>query len=127
MSMIGIRKHLIRTSLILRSGGLFLTPTRSLTCSIIRSLVIVTIRGPGPGMVSPSSDRQSPCRVVRKAVVLLFQARDGEAQGGVDRQRVRWPDAKFEVTIVMSFKWQAAASSKFPLHALVSGKPYPYM
>ena len=43
MSMIGIRKHLIRTSLILRSGGLFLTPTRSITCSIIRSLVIVTI------------------------------------------------------------------------------------
>ena len=44
MSMIGIRKHLIRTSLILRSGGFFLTPTRSLTCSIIRSLVIVTIK-----------------------------------------------------------------------------------
>ena len=44
MSMIGIRKHLIRTSLILRSGGLFLTPTRSLTCSIIRSLVIVTMK-----------------------------------------------------------------------------------
>ena len=44
MSMIGISQHLIRTSLIPRSGGLFLTPTRSLTCSIIRSLVIVTMK-----------------------------------------------------------------------------------
>ena len=45
MSMIGISLHLIGRSLISRSGGLFLTPTRSLTCSIIRSLVIVTING----------------------------------------------------------------------------------
>ena len=43
MSMICISQHLIRTSLILRSGGHFLTPTGSITCSIIRSLVIVTI------------------------------------------------------------------------------------
>jgi len=45
MSMIGISQHLIRTSLIPRSGGLFLTPTRSLTCSIIRSLFIVKAQG----------------------------------------------------------------------------------
>ena len=44
MSIIGISKHLIRTSLILRNGGLFLTPSRSLTCSIIRSLLMVTIK-----------------------------------------------------------------------------------
>ena len=43
-SMIGIRKHLIRRSLISRSVGLFPTPTRTLACSIIRSLVIATMK-----------------------------------------------------------------------------------
>jgi len=43
-SMIGIRKHLIRRSLISRSVGLFPTPTRTLAGSIIRSLVIATMK-----------------------------------------------------------------------------------
>ena len=89
MSMIGTRNHLIRTSLILRSGGLFLTPTRSITCSIMRSLVIVAFEGTMTEPSSLSSSERKGKRAEREERRGKRAERDERRETGGERREKR--------------------------------------